>query len=377
MRSAMRTDSDKRQWVYESLCDDISKAIFENRRKYAESGEWRYIENIVAAIPEYASNVYYGGKEKVLYEKLREYRKKIVLFGYGYRARKILCGLHTEAVEVAYVVDSDVRKQGALAGKIPIVSLSEIMAREHVDDLVFLITSAWHVEEIRSQLQRAGCKYIENANEYTKCFRQDQYFDRGGFLEFAEQEIFVDGGCFDLETTRIFRKLLEEEGKTCSKVYAFEPDRNNYLTCREKIDHCGWQNISLVNAGLWREDTWVKLENAGTAGAHLVEAGEDEKHCVRAVSLDTVVDGKDKISLIKLDIEGAELEALQGAERIIRRDRPKLAVCIYHKKEDYWQIPYYLKSLAPEYRFYIRHYSNYSAETVLYAVVNERERNQE
>lgn len=77
---------------------------------------------------------------------------------------------------------------------------------------------------------------------------------------------------------------------------------------------------------------------------------------------------QDKISFIKLDIEGAELRSLQGAGRIILRNRPRLAVCLYHKKEDYWKISCYLKSLVPEYRLYIRHYSNYSAETVLYAV---------
>ena len=70
-----------------------------------------------------------------------------------------------------------------------------------------------------------------------------------------------------------------------------------------------------------------------------------------------------------MDIEGAELESLQGARKTIRRDRPKLAVCIYHKPEDMIEIPLYIKELVPEYKLYIRHHSNSGTETVLYAVM--------
>jgi hypothetical protein len=69
-----------------------------------------------------------------------------------------------------------------------------------------------------------------------------------------------------------------------------------------------------------------------------------------------------------MDIEGAELKALKGASDIIRKNRPKLAISVYHKQNDMIDIPLFLKSVIPDYRLYIRHYSIYPAETVLYAV---------
>lgn len=72
--------------------------------------------------------------------------------------------------------------------------------------------------------------------------------------------------------------------------------------------------------------------------------------------------------MIKMDIEGSELKALKGAALTIKEHHPILAVCVYHKKEDLVTIPQYIKSLCPKYRLYLRNYSRYSQELVLYAV---------
>lgn len=76
----------------------------------------------------------------------------------------------------------------------------------------------------------------------------------------------------------------------------------------------------------------------------------------------------EKITFIKMDIEGAEYNALLGCKKIIKEQRPKLAICIYHKPEDIIQIPSLILSLNEEYIFYIRHYSTIWGETVLYAL---------
>jgi hypothetical protein len=68
-----------------------------------------------------------------------------------------------------------------------------------------------------------------------------------------------------------------------------------------------------------------------------------------------------------MDIEGAELNALKGARRIIEEQTPKLAICVYHKPKDIWEIPQLILDICPRYKFYLRHYSFSPTETVLYA----------
>ena len=75
------------------------------------------------------------------------------------------------------------------------------------------------------------------------------------------------------------------------------------------------------------------------------------------------------VDFIKMDIEGSELKALKGAEQVLRRFRPKLAISLYHKVQDFYEIPIYLDGLGLGYRFYLDHYTLYAGETVLYAIV--------
>ena len=70
-----------------------------------------------------------------------------------------------------------------------------------------------------------------------------------------------------------------------------------------------------------------------------------------------------------MDIEGAEIEALKGAEKTIKKYRPKLAICIYHEPDHLYRIPLIIKEMVPEYRIYIRHHSDTASETVCYAVI--------
>ena len=92
----------------------------------------------------------------------------------------------------------------------------------------------------------------------------------------------------------------------------------------------------------------------------------DSKNRVSITTIDEEV--KDNVTFIKMDIEGMELEALKGAEETIRRCKPKLAICAYHKKEDLIEIPQYIKSIRPDYKLYLRAHEPTLSELVLYAI---------
>jgi hypothetical protein len=90
---------------------------------------------------------------------------------------------------------------------------------------------------------------------------------------------------------------------------------------------------------------------------------------VRTLSIDDLVEREklDHLDFIKMDIEGSELAALMGAEQSIRRFRPKLAICVYHRLRDFWEIPQWIDGLGLGYRFHLRHFTIHLEETVLFA----------
>ena len=120
------------------------------------------------------------------------------------------------------------------------------------------------------------------------------------------------------------------------------------------------------NAGVGKENLSLKIASGG-AGSHISNAGDQDG---QIVSLDD--DVKEPISFIKMDIEGFELDALEGAKNHIITEKPKLAICVYHKPDDLWQIPEYILNLNPSYKLYLRQYKygdgNNPWESVLYAV---------
>ena len=187
----------------------------------------------------------------------------------------------------------------------------------------------------------------------------NQYFDVEE-IALGNNEVFVDAGCFDCATVKEFLK------QTCGKyqhIYSFEPDKTNYLRCVEIARTEKFERFTLMNKGLWKETTELNFNNEGLSTSKIQA---DAKEKISVVSLDEVL-LEEPVSFIKMDIEGAEQEALKGAEKIIKKYKPKLAISIYHKPEDFIDILNYLLLLVPEYRFYIRHYSLYKYETILYA----------
>ncbi len=191
------------------------------------------------------------------------------------------------------------------------------------------------------------------------------YFDPN-IIHFEDQEVFVDGGSYNLDTALELREKANIE-----KIYSFEADPRNYQKCLEKKTESGFDEADVYPYGLWSHTDKLRFDATGGADASLF--GKDGESVIEVRSLEEVIGADARVSFIKMDIEGAELEALKGCAQLIQKNHPKLAICIYHKPEDMYELPRYIKNLVPDYKFYLRHYSNREVETVLYAVINEKD----
>lgn len=210
------------------------------------------------------------------------------------------------------------------------------------------------------------CEYIK------KIICKSQYFiDKIVFG--LKGEVFVDGGAFTGDTLAFF---IRDEPYLYSKYYAFEPDIKNYTELVGFVREKNLKDIFIFSKGLWSmPGTLNFLTGCGSASSLCVNSAsvlEERDDSARGEMISIQVDTIDNLcpdaTFIKMDIEGAELEALKGAAETIRRNRPKLAICVYHKPEHLFEIPLYIHSLVPEYRLYLRHHSELETETVLYAV---------
>lgn len=179
-------------------------------------------------------------------------------------------------------------------------------------------------------------------------------------IRYGDDEVYVDGGAYDGDSVRLFMDRVH--GKF-SRILAFEPDQETYrrLASNFKND----PTIETINAGLHRRRGTLRFDNAGTRGSIITESGQIE---IPVVGLDEVL-GKDRVTLIKMNIEGAEHEAIRGAENAIKTWGPKLSISLYHNPADLWSIPMEIAKMRSDYQFYIRQHDGGIIETVLYALV--------
>jgi FkbM family methyltransferase len=147
-----------------------------------------------------------------------------------------------------------------------------------------------------------------------------------------------------------------------ARVLAFEPDRASFQRLLANFAHEA--RVKPINAGLHRCKATLRFDSAGSRGSSLVDRGGTE---ISVVALDDILEGE-RVSFIKMNIEGAEIEALCGAAQAIRRWRPKLAVSAYHRPSDLWRIPALVGELDLDYKLYLRQHDGGVIETVLYAL---------
>ncbi len=184
--------------------------------------------------------------------------------------------------------------------------------------------------------------------------------------ECLEREVFIDGGGYIGDTYEDFCKWSKG---IFGKYVFFEPSIRNCDLFRSQISD---ERIIIENKGLWKEKRYLYF-SGGISQGERVEENVDEGFTeqVEVVSIDQIDECKEA-TFIKMDIEGAELEALRGAIDTIERNRPRLAICIYHSNEDMLCIPEWCFEHCKDYLFYIRHHHYLPCDTVFYAVPVEK-----
>ena len=182
-------------------------------------------------------------------------------------------------------------------------------------------------------------------------------------------EVVVDGGAYTGDTLQEF--LSCSKGRFRS-YYAFEPDPVNFSKLQSIPDIDGIKVIA-VEAGLARQSGRLRFQMTGSDAAKLLSEESPGGGTVRVVSLDEFFSGKAVPTFVKMDIEGAEMAALQGAAALVSRHQPKLAISVYHHASDLWELPVLMLTLNPDYRLFVRHYTREIADTVCYAIPRNRE----
>lgn len=352
-----------------------------------------------------------------LREKCAKY-KNVCIFGIGNIGLYTQQQLKQRDIIVDYFCDNDSEKWGKIYNEIPCVSLQELIAMK--DDTIVFIQTRYY-KEIYKQLKDLGFANIDRVldnkffvdeflektdkeyvmnhlfqvidvledeescriltrivqewtrNEYVygqldDIHTEPQYFVPG-LVNVNAEDIFVDCGAYTGDTLEEYIKYTS--GKF-GKVYLFELSKSNYERLLQNIEtkfgRCK-EKLHAVNKGVAGEDGVIQYIE-GDEGSRVSETeGSVNRVQGEVTSLDTFF-GSEKVDFIKMDIEGVELEAIEGTRQIIKQQSPTLAICLYHKPEDIWEIPLRIKEIQPQYKIYICHHTDLLNETVCYAVKN-------
>lgn len=195
-------------------------------------------------------------------------------------------------------------------------------------------------------------------SEYMKDYKvrpKDQYFE--DFMEYRN-EFFVDAGGYDGDTTEEFIKRYPDY----KKIFFFEPSKKNILAAKLRLH--GLRDIDFRPLGL-SNDKGALYFNADAGSASCI--AQDKGELISAVTLDEEL-RDEKITFIKMDLEGWEMNALLGAKQTIKNQKPKLAIAVYHAAKDFREIPKYILGINPNYKIYLRHYTQGWSETVMFFV---------
>lgn len=332
--------------------------------------------------------------EKDVWQKLKEDGKPTVIYGMGDAAERIIKILQENGIEPDDIFASDefVRGHSFLGKKV--LKYSQIC--EKYEDFNIVLAFATHIPDVLNRIKQMNTehsvfapdipvagnglftgKYFEEHradfqqvydrladDESKKAYENVLKFKISGkvdylyscneydkgkiykdILKLKSDETIIDCGAYDGDTIREF--TASTDGKY-NHIYALEPDGKNFKKlCRNTN---GMQGLFLYNAGAWCKNETLFFEKKAGRNSKLSSVGEPTEF----KAIDDLIND-DSVSLIKMDIEGAELKALCGCEKTIKRCKPKLYICAYHRNEDMFTLPQKIWELNKDYKVYFRH----------------------
>ncbi|MDE7244473.1 MAG: FkbM family methyltransferase [Oscillospiraceae bacterium] len=332
-------DTTELRSIYHAFADGISRSIFRHRMTYAVLGETSELTEII----------YKYSPDSMLLQA-----SKLCFYGAGGAANWLIDANKS----IPFVIDK--YKTGTIEG-IPIISLETFLQLPDCREY-FIIIAVGHEEinkSVEAELSSYGLRYASAYFELHPRYFDLQYFDLQQLNLQEQGEFFVDAGALDGTNTRNFFRHCKQ-----GHSYIFEPNPEQLPVIRKKLEEYG-DRIELFPFAVYDQNTALHFNNSDDKS--LAKVTETGNVVVEARTLDEALKDR-RVTFIKMDIEGSELAALRGAQKIIKEQRPRLAVCVYHKPEDIWEIPGLLLQYHPDYQLYLRHYSITRSETVLYAV---------
>jgi len=352
---------------YQHLQDELSQKIFMAR--LALDFDWS--PDTVAQIVRLGEQQkWLDAVEKVLpviRYRMEQKPKKLVLYGTNTTGRALASFLMERHIDFYGFCGRRANEfPNGLMGK-PVISPAYLF--QNPDDFYVILAVGEAIDEIRNILEKNCFPQDQVLSGFRPTQETDhQYFEFPSL--FHHGTAFIDGGCLDCRTSYLFADWC---GNEYSKIYAFEPDPVSCSICKKNLSNREIRDFNLIQAGLSDHEGEVLFRTGLYGCSHIVETGGvEEKNSVTVpvTTIDGTV-GEEKVGFIKMDIEGTEFDALHGAKRVIVRDKPLLAISVYHRTGDMLAIMDYLRCLVPEYRFWLRHYSIGVADTVLYASIDE------
>jgi len=371
----------------------------------------------------------YGRERTTFDEQTSPWGDRLVLFGAGGLGRKTLAGLRRAGIEPLAFADNTPALWGGTVDGLRVMSPQEA-ARQFAGQAAFVVTiwragGGHRLEHTRQQLLNLGCAKIvsfgplfwkfpeiflpyyaiglphrllaqaeaifrasplwadqASRSEYLAQVRWRLWLDFDGLSSpvahaqyypddlfcLSEDEIFVDCGAYDGDSLREFAARLPGFK---GEFIAVEPDPGN-LRSLEKfvatLPETWRERVTILPKALGARRETVHFAATGLASAGVSLTGTLE---VESVPLDEILEGS-RPTFIKMDIEGAEIDALAGARRLIEQSLPILAICVYHQPDHLWRIPLLIHSFSEQYRFFLRSHNEEGWDLVCYAVPGNR-----